>query len=187
MADSSDDYSSLEAIYPGQRPIQTGMPLPVDSGKQVVPDYGKQAWQPAHDIGIEPVLKSGYHQDAAYHIHPRDSRRKWIIIGGIAALIIILATVLAGVLGSRSRRDSRVLPSTPNSGPASEHQQSNIAAVSFTSNNGNRTTVYYQDGAGQIMEAADSANGTWTNTQLGYAAKNGSSLAAAVSPYTPLV
>lgn len=38
------------------------------------------------------------------------------------------------------------------------------------------------------MEAADSANGTWVNSKLGYIGMNGSALAAAVSrPGTAMV
>lgn len=188
MADTGADYSTLEAVHPLQQSIQTQKPLPVDSGKQVVPDYGKQAWHPADNNGIEVVPKSEHpQQDAAYDTYPRKSQRKWIIVGGIVALIVILVVVLGGVLGSRSKSESGMPLSTPSSSPTLAQHQSNIAAVSFISNNANRTKVYYQDGTGQLMEAADSAEGTWTNTQLGYAAMNGSSLAAAVSRYIPLV
>jgi hypothetical protein len=192
MADTGGDYSTLEAIDPVQQSVQTQKLLLVDSGKQLVPDSGKQAWQPAYNIGIEVVQKSEHpQQDATYDTYPRNSRRKWIFIGGVVALIVILAAVLGGVLGSRSKSRSGALPSTPSStptsSPATAQHQSNIAAVSFTSNYANRTKVYYQDGTGQLMEAADSADGTWTNSQLGYVAMNGSSLAAAVSRYTPLV
>ncbi|KAH6677389.1 hypothetical protein B0J14DRAFT_584150 [Halenospora varia] len=187
MADTDADYSTLEAVHPLQQSIQTQKPLPVDSGKQVVPDYGKQAWHPADNNGIEVVPKSEHpQQDAAYDTYPRKSQRKWIIVGGIVTLTVILVAVLGGVLGSRSKSESGMPSSTPSSSPALPQHESNIAAVSFISNNANRTKVYYQDGTGQLMEAADSAEGTWTNTQLGYAAMNGSSLAAAVSRYTPL-
>ncbi|KAE8440490.1 hypothetical protein EG329_007423 [Mollisiaceae sp. DMI_Dod_QoI] len=195
MAHPSGDYSTLEAVHPAQQSIQTQKPLPLDSGKQVVQEHGKEAWQPDSSNGIEVVSKPEYpQQNAVYDTYTRKSRRKWIILGGIAGLIVILAAVLGGVLGSRGKSKSTAPSlspsSTPSSAPsnssASLQHQSNIAAVSFISNNANRTKVYYQDGAGQLMEAADSANGKWTNTHLGYAAMNGSSLAAAVSQSTPL-
>ena len=190
MADTGGNYSILEAVHPIKQPIQTRKPCLVDSGKQVVPESGKQATQ-TYNNGIEVVSKSGYpQQDSAYDAYPRKSRGKWIVIGGVVALVVILAAVLGGVLGSRSKSKSGVPSSTPSSTPSSSpvsaQYQGNIAAVSFILNNTNRTKVYYQDGNGQLMEAADSADGTWTNTQLGYVAMNGSPLAAAVSRYAPL-
>ena len=89
--------SSHTTVNPGRTPH------PVDSGQQVVPESGKQATQ-TYNYGIVVVPKSKYlQQESIYHTYPRKSRGKWIIIGGVVALTVILAAVLGGLLGSPSK------------------------------------------------------------------------------------
>ena len=172
-------YSTLEAVPGGHRPYRQEKPLPSDAGKQVVPDYGKQA---VVYNGIEVAAKEYYAQDNGGHYLPsRPSRSKRIIFSAALGLVVILAVVLGGIFGSRHK--SSTPPSTPSSLPH------NVAAVSFASNSVNNTRVYYQDETGQIIEAASSANNaTWHNNPIGSSGKNSSALAAAVSrPGFPLV
>lgn len=183
------DYGMLEAVT-NQR-YTHNKPLPENSGMQVVPDYGKQVNN--ERTGLEVAAKHQYrHQYPAnsgeQHHQSRRPRQKWLIIGGIAALLIVVAAILGGVLGSRANKKSpptsSSTPSTPSSSNASTtaQRQHNLAALSFALNTVYNTRVYYQDNAGEIVEAASSAaNSTWINTSLGFFAKNGSAIGAAVS------
>jgi hypothetical protein len=187
------DYSLLEVA--NQR-YTDGNPLPENSGMQVVPDCGKQI--NIDRTGLETVVNEHYTGNQVnidrtgletvgkeHYTQPRRSRRKWRIIGGVAALIIVVAAVLGGVLGSmKKKRSPPRTSSTSSSSNASTtvRRQHNLAALSFPVNSVDNTRVYYQDNAGEIVEAASSAeNRTWINTNLGFFAKNGSAIAAAVS------
>ena len=193
-AEGDRTYSTLEAVpqqymyhtYRHQRNPST------DPGKQVSPDDGKQ--QIGDSIGIEVAAKEEYcaHDLGDQLVQAsRGSRRKWLLLFGAVGLIAALAAALGGVFGSRHRssatlsssdslNSSTTLPTAP--------PRRNIAALSFASKSVNNTRVYFQDNAGQIMEAANSAdNGIWTITNIGIGAKNGSAIAAAVSrPSFPL-
>lgn len=203
MADDGS-YSTMEVVHPGYHPLNTNKTLPVESGKEIVTDEsGKQVVTDDGAHAPEPAYANqwvgdGLKSDNPPPAYPQRSRRKWLIAAGTALfVIIILAAVLGGVLGSRHKSNNSSPSMAPTSIPsnipsnastsAPTHDRRNIAAVSFVSGNTNRTRVYYQDVAGQLMEAADSPDGTWTNTALGFTAMNGTALAAAVSRYDPLV
>lgn len=144
------------------------------------------------------------------------SRRKYLLTGGIILVVVILAAVLGGVLGSRKNNNSSsksestssasdgALDNTPTSSTSSTSTRPtsiptskpniaplnrNIAAVSFVNNAVNATRIYYQDNTGQLWEARKTArDDNWNTHALGFSAKNGSALAAAVSrPGFPLV
>jgi hypothetical protein len=102
------------------------------------------------------------------------------IIWGAGLLVLIVAAVVGGVLGSKAKR---------NSSPSTTASKRMIAALSFVSSDVNQTRVYYQDNTGILIEAATSADSsTWTNKALNFSAVNGSAMAAAVSrPGFPLV
>ncbi len=181
--DSPEDegYSTLEAV-----PIPPDPPkkaLPENSEKQIVQEYGHDSAKEAvfdhdkqlatEDHGIDPKIEDVYPTP-----RPRRFQRKWVIIGGTITVLAILAAVVGGVLGSQLKSKSVGLSSALPSNTTGH----NIAAVSFAVNGFNNTRVYYQNQAGQILEAASSVfNGTWTNRNLGFVAKNGSAIAAAVS------
>lgn len=167
--------------------------LPSDPGKQVAPEHGKQH---INDSDLEPIPKEDFDgQD----IHIRDipvqrlSARRRIIFYGIVGSILILGAVLGGVLGSRHKSSGTVSSTNPSNSSAAPPSvtpiQRNIAAVSFISNSANNTRLYFQDDAGQIIEASNSeSNLTWSINKIGVDGKNGSVIAAAVSrPSLPLV
>lgn len=172
-AGSDQAYSTLEAVPGGYQPCWQDKPLPSDAGKQVVPDNGKQQVVCG---GIEVAAKEYYAQDTGcLHLPSRTSRRKRSIYGIALGLIVILATVLGGIFGSRHKQKPSITSTTPTI-------QHNIAAVSFASSSINNTRVYYQDDMGRIIEAATSTNNaTWINNPIGSSGKNSSALAAAVS------
>lgn len=184
------DYSKLEALK--NQPNAHDQPFLENSGKQVVSDHGKQV--NTENTGLELAANDQYsdkypaNSGDQYH-KPRRPRRRWLIFGGIAALLIVVAAILGGILGSRANKKSPPTTSSTISPPSSSsnasttvQRQHNLAALSFAVNSVTNTRVYYQDNAGEIVEAANSAeNITWINTKLGFFAKNGSAIAAAVS------
>ena len=194
MADRVDKdriYSTLEAI--SQQHTNQTSPEPisqhVDLGKQVFPDSDLQTVVNHRDI--EPVAQKNLNAKIAVDdqvLSRQRWRRKIIIICISAVLILILVGILGGVLGSRSRHSrSATTLSTPRSNstpsaPPPISPQRNIAALSFASESVNKTRVYFQDDVGQIMEAANFENNTsWSTRGIGFIAKNGSAIAAAVS------
>jgi hypothetical protein len=197
--DADQHYSTLEAVQYHAIPE-------ADTSKQVVPDAGKVVYEP--NGGIEVAQKHDNEYTGAEGLpeyiattnnaatpKPR-SRRKWIIIGVIAA-VVILGAVLGGVLGtvlgkskssntSSSAATGTATPTstgTPSStATAINLSKYNLAAVSFTDSKVNATRLYYQDNSGNLIEAATSASkSTWSSNALGFSAVNGSAIAAAVS------
>ena len=173
------------------------MSFPIDAGMQVVPDNNKQITlgtegleMVANEISFAPDVHS---YNASVHpynasVHPYNAsvhhpiKRKKFQVIGLLALVVTLAAVLGGVLGSRAASAERHLNSlaTPST---SRPAQRSIAALSFTTKAENNTRVYFQDNEGQILEAANSAsNHTWKISKTGCFGRNGSALAAAVSP-----
>jgi hypothetical protein len=182
MANSEDPrHSNLEVVYQH------------DMGKQVVPADGKNHIG-ASDLEVAPEQIFGkLGDDDQLPISVPAQKRlstRWIIGGGAIALVI-LAAVLGGVLGSRIHKSATASSSstasnstgnttTSSFSPSTQH---NIAAVSMFEKNENQTRVYFQDGTGQIVEASHNAPGTnWTTKGLGIKAKNGSVIAAGVTP-----
>ena len=191
-------YSALEVVarrYVHQM-NQQDIPPP-DLGKQVVPLEGKQVVpleekQVSPDDGKQYMVKDRGDHHVDFH---RPSRKTRILLGGAVGLIVIIAIALGLVFGLRHRRSgTKPVTSSSNSSnvpapaPTSPPQR-NIAALSFASESVNNTRVYFQDNAGQIMEAANTANDTkWSINGTGIIGKNGSAIAAAVSrPEFPLV
>lgn len=170
-------YSTLEVIPPR-----------LDLGKQVVGDDGKQKITNSGEI--EPIAKEEFYvtKEVDDQIRPRH-RLRWRELALISVLgsMVILAAVVGGVLGSRSRHsgsEREVVDPLP--------QNRNVAALSYVSDSVNNTRVYFQGDGGQIMEAVSSANNgsniTWSVTSIGFITTNGSALAAAVScPGFPFV
>ena len=136
---------------------------------------------------LEAVPKPNKTLEAVPHQVHQPSRRKWIrFVGAVGLIAVVLAAVLRGVLGSRHKSPATVSPSPPSNSsvisPSARPPQRKIAALSFALNSVNNTRIYFQDNAGQTMEAANSAaNTTWNINKTGIAGKNGSAIAAAVS------
>ncbi|MCJ1429656.1 hypothetical protein MMC29_007571 [Sticta canariensis] len=210
-------HSTLEAASQQRLPfdqerqlaVDGGAQLAVDEGKQLALDGGKQ-WI-GNEVNGELEVASQENIDRqntqVHHVlAQRPSARRWIVLGGITGLIVILGAVLGGVLGSRhkssvtasstspsnsstSPSNSSTSPSNPSApSPSVTPTQRNIAAVSFTSNSANTSRVYFQDKEGQIIEASSfEPNMTWNISKIGIGGKNGSAIAAAVSrPTLPL-
>ncbi|MCJ1466166.1 hypothetical protein MMC07_004785 [Pseudocyphellaria aurata] len=168
-------------------------PLPSDTGKQVAPDGDKQFIEDRSEFGVAQKKDIGRHKIPAHPIlMQRLPARRRLILYGIIGSILILGAVLGGVLGSRHQSSGTTSATSPSNSSATSSSaaptQRNIAAVSFTSNSTNYTRVYFQDNAGQILEASSSeGNMMWTINQTGIHGKNGSVIAAAVSrPSLPL-
>lgn len=162
--------------------------LQSDPGKQVAPDFGKQRIGNRSELELAPKEDSDRHEiDIRHNKSRRPLARRRVIAWGTLGLILILGAVLGGVLGSRHRKSVSSLNSPSNSTttplPVTPIHR-NIAAVSFTLNSTNITRVYFQDDVGQIIEASNSEsnNKTWSINKTGINGKNGSIIAAAVSP-----
>ena len=163
-----------------------------DPGKQVDQACGKQEIE--GNCGLEVDEKKDLDRRLNFHLvsKQRLSTRRIMLYGAIG-LILVLAAVLGGVLGSRhkpSATASLISPSNSSApSPSVTPAQRKIAAVSFTSNSSNNTCVYFQDNVGQSIAASNSAgNTTWSTNRIGIGGKNGSAIAAAVSrPGLPLV
>ena len=190
-------YSALEVV-PHQcvhQMNQQDEPLPPDLGKQVVPLEEKQVYQ---DDGKQHMVKNSSDHRVQFH---RLLRRNRILLGGALGLIVIIALVLGLVFGLKHKRSGTTLvtspsnssaipaPTPPISSSPTSPPQRNIAALSFAAESANNTRVYFQGNAGQIMEAANSAEDTkWSVNGTGIIGKNGTAIAAAVSrPAYPLV
>ena len=199
-------HSTLEAV-PSAYGTLEAVPNVYGTLEAVPNVYGALEPVPNAYGTLEAVPKTHKTLEAVSHQAHQPSRRKrkWILYVGVVGLIaLILAAVLGGVLGSRHKSSATVSPSSPSQSsvispspppnssvgsPSARPPQRNIAALSFALNSVNNTRVYFEDNAGQIMEAANSAaNTTWSINKIGIGAKNGSAIAAAVSrPDFPLV
>lgn len=202
MSDDSQNCSRLEAVtnqhYSHDSPFFEGI--------QVVPDSGIQV--KFQRVGLEVVANDQYSElcpdsdpvnlNGQHLQSPRSRRlsRKWLFFGGVAILLIVVAAVLGGVLGTRanSKSPSASSSTTPSSSSLSSNISStmnadspvqsrhNLAALSFALDSVDTTRVYYQDNAGEIVEAASSTkHSEWIHKNLGFFAKNGSAIGAAVS------
>ena len=170
------------------------------SGKQVSLDDGKQVLE--HDVRSESFAKENHSTQDADHDHGpaiRHSRKKWIILCGFLALIVVLVVTLGTVFGLRhkgSENDSQTsstttsvtssptLPTTAVTKPLFER---NIAAFSFESDRPssqpvNASRVYFQDNLGRLLQASNFADNTsWTLSKTPVTPRNGSAIGAAVS------
>jgi hypothetical protein len=201
---AEDNFSTLEVVQQGYEPFRNEKSAPIVEGKQLVvtEETGKHVVPVVpysdHDApGLEatPVqyypIEQQYQDLPVYQKQNIRRSRKWLWIGGVGLLVVILAAVLGGVLGSRKSKSSSTAPtSVSNTTTASTTpQQRHIAAAAFVSNKINNTRVYYQTDDGTLIEAANSAsNTTWGFTSIANLEKTDSNLAAAVSrPGFPLV
>ncbi|MCJ1425452.1 hypothetical protein MMC29_003351 [Sticta canariensis] len=185
-------HSTLEAVSQQRLPFDQETQLVVDGGKQLALDGGKQ-WI-GNEVNGELEVASQKNidrQNAQVHhvLTQRPSARRRIMLGGIIGLIllIILGAVLGGVLGSRHQSSVTASSTSPSSSftpsPSVTPTQRNVAAVSFTSHSTNTSRVYFQNDEGQIVEASSfEPNLTWNISKIGTGGKDGSAIAAAVSP-----
>lgn len=195
---SGQDHSTLEPVTNQYLPHRNsfsenlGMQVEFVDGKQVT--FQKTGLEVDFQDQDPPQYPAN--SDAQQNLPPQP-RRKWLLYGGIAAILIVVAAVLGGVLGSRANKkspsesSSTLLPSTSSNAPSpfpssnainTIQTQRKLAAVSYAVDSVDNTRIYYQDNAGEIVEAANSAKtNTWTQTKLGFFAKNGSTIGAAVS------
>ena len=201
-------HSTLEAVSQQRLPFDQEKQLAVDKGKQLAVDGGKQWIGNEVNGGLEVALQEnndGQNTQVRHVLAQRLSARRWIMFGGMIGLLVVLGSVLGGVLGSRhhssetassTNSSASSLSVTPTSSSSSSAPspsvtpiQRNIAAVSFISHSVNTSRVYFQDDEGQIIEASSfEPNTTWSISKIGIGAKNGSAIAAAVSPPSlPLV
>lgn len=169
-SDSREVYSSLEAV-----PVRDG------------PD-GLQYYDPKADAKPEHHMNGNFPEVVPVRERNLWWRwRKWFIIGSGIALLVIIGAVVGGVVGSRSTHasstQSAASPTPSGARPSSKAQpKRNIAAASFVQGGINNTRVYYQNDAGNLIEAAGSPNlSSITPTVLPFSPKLGSALAAAVS------
>ena len=170
--------------------------LPFDQDRQLAVDGDKQWIGNEVNGGLEVVSQKDVDLQTTQVHHvlaQRLSARRRIMFGGIVGLLVICGAVLGGVLGSRHQSSVTASSTSPfNSSVPSlsvTPTQRNIAAVSFTSHSANNSRVYFQDDEGQIIEASSfEPDSTWSISKIGIGGKNGSAIAAAVSPPSrPLV
>ena len=195
--------------YDGKQVVlSSGQSVYLDDGKQVAPIGGKQGYLDddkqvvTHDVRSEFLAKDKYPtQDAEYHHGPaiRHSRRKWIILGGFLALIVVLSAILGAVFGlrhKRSEKDSQTGSTTTSVTSSPTHSTTpvpnplfkrNIAAFSFETDESssqpvNASNVYFQDNSGRLLQSSTSADKTsWTLSRTPATPRNGSAIGAAVS------
>jgi hypothetical protein len=211
MVYNSEPYSDLEVFRRDQ----------YDQGKQITPVNEKIVGSGSKNDGIE-VAAAGmpfYHTANINNnyvdlslMEPGDKkkqgflaslskRRKWMIFGGIALALVIIAAALGGALSATKHSSTKSVPqstATEASASASTSARTStgaaasqtagplptrgLAAVSYPSGSTNKTHLYYQDSTGELIESISlSDNGSWTSNSLGVKANNGSSIAAAVT------
>ena len=198
-SDDSQDCSRLEAVTnqhdSHDNPSFEGMQVVPDSGIQV--NFQKTGLEVvANDQCPELCSDSDPVNLGAQNLQsPRSRRppRKWLFFGGVAIFLIVVAAVLGSVLGTRA--NSKLPSASSSTAPSSSSDHSstvnadkpvqprhNLAALSFALDSVDTTRVYYQDNAGEIVEAASSTeHSEWIHNHLGFFAKNGSAIGAAVS------
>ena len=193
MAPGNEDFSTLEAVDPDNEHFREQKCLSIqdlgkhvvpEEGKYVVPEEGKYVMEYNDGLEANPNQDFSSEQKIPLETPSHQKQRRWTLVCGMVLLVVIVATVLGGVFGSRKRTASANSNSTSNSLPSSNEfvRQRAVSAVSFALGDVNNTRLYLQDDLGGIIEAASSArNMTWATTSLGFTATNRSSLAAAVS------
>jgi hypothetical protein len=192
-------YSTLEVDQPGLEVAEQpehNISSRVHQEKQAVPAEGPEA---VVVEGLEAVQP----QSAASE--ERHSKRKWLAIGVIASLLVMIAVIVGAVVGSKkhtgnsgevvsvtsSLSESLTSTTTSTSSAASSNETPavrNIAAVPWSESNGTESfRVYYQASSGEIMESVNNTSNGWDYHGLGFWGKNGSAIAAALSqPNYPL-
>ncbi|KAM3070438.1 hypothetical protein ACMFMG_010262 [Clarireedia jacksonii] len=212
MAYNSAPYSDLEVFHREQ----------YDHGKQLTPEHEKIVGSASKTDGIEVAAKgvpfyhsadtNGNYVDSSLmelagseekkklgFLASHSKRRKWMIFGGIALAVVILAAALGGGLAATKHSSTKSVPlSTATEASASASPRTStsasasqtagplpthgLAAVSYPSGSSNKTHLYYQDSTGELIESISSSdNGSWTSKSLGVKANSGSSIAAAVT------
>ncbi len=191
----NETHQGLEVVHPSDPLGNLG------SDKVVVQSTPEKQFvhssNPSGDLGSQKVVAGNRDMDGiekgngTEHTqipqNPWFRQQKWLIICGVGLLVVILAAVLGGVLGTKSSGDGSSSPAptstaTPSSSGSTFQYTGNIAAVSFPWNETEGgTRVYYQDKNNELIEATTQNNKTWTNTKLGVFLQNGSQLAAAAS------
>ena len=139
---------------------------------------------------------------AATPATPKPNRRRlWIILGGIAALVVVLGAVLGGVLGSRAARSSSTVSedqvgaggsSSGGAGNSTEPRRtirpgSSLAVTGWREGSGYHIRLFYQ-GPDQVLRFSNcsSTEAGWNKQptlldEMEYKAKPNTSLAAATS------
>lgn len=178
--ENDPSYSALEIVPAQEDPARSNPEKQVafESGKQCIAGNGAVN-SVRSDVSIKHGSEGKFLVSLLQH-----KKRGWMISFGVFGLIVILAALLGGILGSRNKKSLGPPPADPSTTSPSvvAHPQRTIAAVSFVSNAANVTRLYFQDNGGQILEASwASGNSTWTISKTGVRAKNGSAIAAAVS------
>ncbi|KAE8443538.1 hypothetical protein EG329_001778 [Mollisiaceae sp. DMI_Dod_QoI] len=191
----NETHQGLEVVHPSDPLGNLG------SDKVVVQSTPEKQFvhssNPSGDLGSQKVVAGNRDMDGIEKgngteqtqipQNPWFRQQKWLIICGVGLLVVILAAVLGGVLGTKSSGDGSSSPAptstaTPSSSGSTFQYTGNIAAVSFPWNETEGgTRVYYQDKNNELIEATTQNNKTWTNTKLGVFLQNGSQLAAAAS------
>lgn len=219
MAATNDPgYSTLEYVPPTEFYNKKENALPVYSGLQVVPETPKEAHITSDGLEVAPKHDAPVYNGSgdADHVlppppQPAKSRRKWLIVGGVVLLLAIIGGVVGGVMASKSSKNSNTADTSAaaisdagsSSSSTSTYSSSgtakptattqprrNIAAVSWNSSPANQTRMYFQNNAGEIVEAVVAGSKTSSSvleadSKPGVAlvkdGKPGSPLAAAVS------
>jgi len=123
--------------------------------KQVVPDASKQMVISRDGLEATPYSDTLSPPIGGRSIlpnnSPKSSKRRWIALGGTLGLLMVLATMLGGVLGSRHK--SSIPPSLQlntnlfASIVLARSSQRNIVAFIYALNSINNIYVYFQDNA----------------------------------------
>lgn len=109
---NSQDYSILELVATQSSTHRN--PFSENLEMEVMVDDGKQInfQRTALEVDVpqnQDSTQSLANLDVQYHPSPQ-SRRKWLFYGGILAFLIVVATVLGSVLGSRANKKASTLP-----------------------------------------------------------------------------
>jgi len=144
---------------------------------------------------------NGHRLEASTAPKPKKStKKKWIWIGAMAAVCVVVGAVVGGVVGNRAtsgRTSSPLATASPTASPTAPafavRQNTRLAVTGWKSEQADNIRLFYQDTEGQIRYSTLSSidRGGWSrSTVLGLDAEPGTPLAAcsfvARSPVSPL-
>jgi len=144
--------------------IGQGLEVPISDGLEVVPPP-------------PPTPLSG---DAG-----KRRKRAILICSIVIAILLVIGVAVGAVLGTRHRRDEDkglALPQPTLGEPSPALKSRDISTVKWSDGNGtDHIRLYYLADSGEVWEGVRVTDSEWEYKGLGFIAKGGSSIAAAVS------
>jgi hypothetical protein len=177
-------------VQPGLIALPHDFKVPLSGISLAAPD--SSLYNPDTPISkYDQIGSNGHHLEADTALK-RPNRKKWIWIGAVAAVCVIVGGVVGGVVGSRATGGGTTPPSATASPTASStasptaaafavRKNTRLAVTGWKSEQADNIRLFYQDAEDRIRYSTLSSidRGGWSrSTVLGLAAEPGTPLAA---------